>query len=220
MTGSEPLSLEEEIKMQLSWRDDNDKCTFIVLARDACSCDGLIDAAMEEGDRNENDCSSQYVICNDDNDDNNEGFDFVKETLNAMIGDVNLFLSEIHDDDDDDDNDGEEVVNEQNQVKRIQAELDVMIAEEKYRKMGMGKEASLIMMLYGAQNLGIERFLVKIKEDNTASRALFEKLGFKECNYAACFQEYELELKRESAEDMVTSIKQMYGKKILQRTIK
>merc|ERR1711865_350447 len=33
MTASEPLSLDEEIEMQRTWREDSDKCTFIVLDR-------------------------------------------------------------------------------------------------------------------------------------------------------------------------------------------
>ena len=34
MTASEPLTIEEEYQMQKSWREDSNKCTFIVLSNE------------------------------------------------------------------------------------------------------------------------------------------------------------------------------------------
>lgn len=167
-TGSEPLSMEEEIEMQISWRDDPRKCTFIVLAKERCH------RFDEHG-------SIKEVI---------EDFKniFVEDHLDAMVGDVNLFLSDINDDDE------EEQVDRPQKEPRLQAEIDIMIAEKEYQKKGLGRAATSSMLLYGAAKLGVYRFFCKINEDNVASIRLFESLGFVQCAYAACFKQVELEL--------------------------
>lgn len=76
--------------------------------------------------------------------------------LNAMAGDVNLFLNDPDDD------------------KTI-AEIEVMVAEASCRRKGLGKEAVVLMMLYGQMVLGIRRFYCKINVDNAASLSMFER---------------------------------------------
>ncbi|KAL4240299.1 N-acetyltransferase 9 [Mactra antiquata] len=60
LTASEPLTLDEEYKMQESWRNDNNKCTFIILSKEVYnkSCQNEIDSMV--GDVN--------LFLNDDED--------------------------------------------------------------------------------------------------------------------------------------------------------
>ncbi|KAL3937323.1 MAG: hypothetical protein SGBAC_007553 [Bacillariaceae sp.] len=159
-TDSEPLSFEEEIKMQQSWRDDPLKCTFIIHASEACDLD---DSKVS-----------------------------VEKNVHAMVGDVNLFLSDIEPDEDEEGTSSE--LPPTTEKPLIQAEIDIMIAEKTYQRRGFGKAATCSMLLYGANQLKVYRFFCKINEDNTASINLFERLGFTQCDYAACFKQIELEL--------------------------
>jgi RimJ/RimL family protein N-acetyltransferase len=181
------LSLEEEVKMQQTWKEDDDKCTFILLSKDKCNL------LLDKHGGGKNSLPST----------------FIQSTLHSMIGDVNLFLSEEDSEDEGDDINYDSV---NKKVKRKQAELDIMVAESDQRRKGIGKEAVCMMMLYGAQYLNISRFFVKIKEENQASRNLFEKaLNFRECNYVACFKEFEFEWVFDNPKEAVDGIRKMYN---------
>jgi ribosomal protein S18 acetylase RimI-like enzyme len=69
-------------------------------------------------------------------------------------------------------------------------EIEIMIAEESYRRRGLGLEALRLLMEFSAAQLGVERFVVKVLASNTASIELFEKkLGFRVVEYVECFDE-------------------------------
>ena len=105
-------------------------------------------------------------------------FSFYQE---RMAGDVNLFFNDIDD-------------------PKV-CEIEVMIAEEKYRRQGRAQEALLMIMAYALQMLEVRRFYCKINEVNTGSIALFTQvLDFKEVNYVKAFQEYEYDFMVESEE--------------------
>jgi len=174
-TGSELLSYEEEIDMQQSWKNDETKCTFIVHAAEACQ--------FEAPTETEASSETEFVI---------------EENLEQMIGDVNLFLSEM-DDSDDSDTDQISEIKETSQETtpsepRMQAEVDIMIPRKDFQGKGLGRAATCTMLLYGATKLGIHRFFCRINEDNKSSIRLFKAIGFEQCNYAACFKQVELEL--------------------------
>ncbi|CAG1987839.1 unnamed protein product [Fusarium graminearum] len=96
-----------------------------------------------------------------------------------MRGDINFFLYPFESDDEDDTTDTQGWVT---------GEVDVMIASPSHRGQGLGQAAVCALLAYirkhidgilaeyGAKEL--KGLMVKIKEGNKGSRALFEKLGF------------------------------------------
>jgi RimJ/RimL family protein N-acetyltransferase len=85
-----------------------------------------------------------------------------------MIGDVNLFLQ-----------DGT-------------AEIEIMIAEKSYHRMGYGWKGVKGMIYYGIKYLNIQNFTCKIAYKNIGSQRLFHKLGFVEVSRSEYFHEVEL----------------------------
>ncbi|XP_078317459.1 alpha/beta-tubulin-N-acetyltransferase 9-like isoform X2 [Crassostrea virginica] len=146
LTASEPLSLEEEYEMQKNWRNDNDKCTFIVL---------------------------------------NKGKYAGPETeIEAMVGDINFFLTEEED--------------------GMTGEINMMIADEKVRRGGLGTETLFLMIRYGLENLNLRQVRAKIGIDNEPSIRMFTKHGFKEVTRSDIFKEVTLVLNLEN--DVLTKI--------------
>ncbi|XP_049955988.1 N-acetyltransferase 9-like protein isoform X2 [Schistocerca serialis cubense] len=78
--------------------------------------------------------------------------------IGSMVGDTNLFLQEPED--------------------SQSAEIEIMIAEEKARGKKYGWEATLLMLCYGCEVLGIKKFQAKIGLDNVKSISMFSKMGF------------------------------------------
>ncbi|XP_061371072.1 GCN5-related N-acetyltransferase 9 [Gastrolobium bilobum] len=139
-TGSEPLTVEQEYHMQLSWSQDPNKETFIVLDKDLVVGDFLHGQPHVE----------------------------------AMVGDVNIFMNELD--------------------NPHMAEIEIMIAEPMSRGKGLGKESVLMMIAFAIEKLRINIFRVKIGESNGASLNLFKKLGFVQTSYSNIFKEVTLEL--------------------------
>lgn len=81
-TASEPLSLEEEYEMQHSWWLDEDKCTFIIVAKHLYKENQNKKINEETILNNDSECISELNNCNE---------------IDSMIGDVNLFFNNNED---------------------------------------------------------------------------------------------------------------------------
>jgi len=77
------------------------------------------------------------------------------------------------------------------------AEIEVMIAEQEFRRKGFAREALCLLMVYAQRELGTARFVAKIGEKNVPSLSLFRKLGYVEDTYCDVFKEYTLNLNTE-----------------------
>lgn len=222
--------------MQATWRDDETKCTFIILARDLIlppttssnvddvaggGCDDIISIPPPPKTP-----KCQSIQANDCNEESDTYPLLIDQTLHAMIGDINLFLSEMEEDDESEEgsqsNDSNMEATSQSSItnrsflrqqQQQQAELDIMIASPTHRSKNIGTEASLLMMHYAASHLHIRRFFVKIQKSNLPSLHLFrDKLQFEQVGYVECFEEYELEIKCDTWGEMVKWVERRWSR--------
>lgn len=197
LTASEPLTLSEEYEMQQKWAEDEDKLTFIILARPKN------DSAEASSTWLDIELSPSPLP------------DDPRLRDLPMIGDVNMFLkgepSHVDDDTEDD----------------FEAEAEIMIAEPAYRRKGLAKEALRLFLSYAtgeptsafgsettdgrsalssaglasSSSDGSDRsplpvptkaLVVKISQSNAPSIRLFEALGFHIVKVVAVFEEVEM----------------------------
>lgn len=107
--------------------------------------------------------------------------------IQTMVGDVNCFLI--------DEDDQDEAIESPSEHK--QAELEVMIVDKANRGCGFGSEAVYLMIQYCYQHLdqlNVNKFVVKIGEENAASIRMFERLGFVNFKYIKPFKQVCLKL--------------------------
>ncbi|RSL85390.1 hypothetical protein CEP51_003337 [Fusarium floridanum] len=147
-TASEPMTLAEEYENQQSWRTSSDKLTFIVCAP-LEEATSVIKAGTADADE-------------------------------LMRGDINFFLHTYEANEEE-----EAIAQEQNWLT---GEVDVMIASPSHRGRGIGRAAVQALLTYLRRHMSemlaeygggeLKGLMVKIKESNKGSRALFDKMGF------------------------------------------
>jgi RimJ/RimL family protein N-acetyltransferase len=62
--------------------------------------------------------------------------------------------------------------------KNSKAEYYISMGEPAYKGRGVAKEASLLLLAYGFETLGLNRIYLYTETENTAAQRLFERLGF------------------------------------------
>eukprot|EP00252_Welwitschia_mirabilis_P003401 TRINITY_DN1347_c0_g1_i2.p1 TRINITY_DN1347_c0_g1~~TRINITY_DN1347_c0_g1_i2.p1 ORF type:complete len:151 (+),score=20.97 TRINITY_DN1347_c0_g1_i2:304-756(+) len=117
------------------------------------------------------------------------GFTHGEAHIEAMAGDVNLYINDPDDFE--------------------TAEIEIMIAEPKSRGKGLGKESVLLMMAFSMEYLNIKTFRAKIGDSNYRSLHLFRSLGFKEVAHSEAFKEVTLELLAHDAQ--CESLRSLFG---------
>lgn len=68
-----------------------------------------------------------------------------------------------------------------------------MIAESNARGKRFGWESMLIMLKYGVEDIKINKFVVKIGQENLNSISMFEKMKFEEVGRSEVFKEITFE---------------------------
>ena len=190
-TASEPLSLQEEYDMQQSWRDDKDKCTFIV-----CDFEKL------------NDCQNKPIQFSSSSVVKNDEMGLGQDaTVVSMIGDVNLFVE-------DEPNRGQILImiaegiapndiNNNNNGINTHTNTNTNTSTKSYQRSGYGTEAVKLMIIYAYKQLQMHEFIVKISQDNHASINMFtKKLSFVHLYDTDVFKESTFILTKEKVKEL------------------
>ena len=136
-----------------------------------------------------------------------------------MVGDINLFFHEIHDDDSEDGDsttpaptDGAAAL-----PRRLAAEFNIMIADAAHRRRGLAREAVLLLIRYALEALPmraeIVRFEARLDATNHASRHLFERLGFSLRRELAVFGQIELAVSADGARATVAAAESAFAER-------
>lgn len=165
-TGSERLSPGAEAAMQAAWAGDEDKLTFIILDT------GLLAAAEARG------------------------LARVEAEVEAMVGDVNLFL--LQEDEDEGEEGGADGPPPSPPPSRppppaAVGEVEIMVAVPAARRRGLGAAAVRLLLTYARAHLGLGRVVAKVGRGNAASVRLFTAaLGFRVAKEVPVFDEVHL----------------------------
>jgi len=202
LTASDRLSLEEEYAMQRSWREDDDKCTFIVLDRKTFE-----DSSTKTPDRREIEAmiGDVNLFFIDEEEEEEESAEDEAKTHCRLDGHCDSASKTAVDNSTASTTDASSV-NLSSAATSITAEVELMIAEKAFRGHGRGKEAVSLLMHYGLTHLNVDRFVAKIGSTNAISLNLFAKLGFKRTKFNKIFDEVTLKA------DVKTSKSERLGK--------
>ncbi|KAH9604229.1 hypothetical protein KSS87_014522 [Heliosperma pusillum] len=183
-TGSDPLTLDQEYHMHLSWSQDPLKRTFIVL-----------DKEMIVGDFQHGEPHIEAMV-GDVNIYMNDPEDPQLAEIEIMIAEPKrgCFMQLIKD---------HKGLFEpfwlvphfpKPVISLAPSDIDGYKIDVHSRGKGLGKEAVLMMMAFAIEKLAIHTFRVKIGESNQSSLYLFRKLGFEDTTFSEVFKEWTLEL--------------------------